>query len=89
MSASSTSSPSSRKGIQYRFLGQAAEQQPGGVGLGVAADDHDLLAHLHQAGDGVLGCGGLADAAFAVNCYFNKIERSVTGTARRSVLTNL
>jgi hypothetical protein len=55
-------------------LRQAAEQQARGVGLGIAADDHDLVAHLGQAGDGVLGGGGFADAAFAVDCNFSHMS---------------
>ena len=48
-------------------LGLGVQDQTGGVGLGVAADDHDLLAGLGEAGDQVLGGGGLADTAFAVD----------------------
>ena len=64
------------QGVEHRFLGQAAEQQAGGVGLGVAADDHDLSAHLRQTGHGVLGGGGFADAAFAVNCHLSHLYSS-------------
>jgi hypothetical protein len=42
------------------------QDQAGGIGLGVAADDEDLLAHLGQGGQRVLAGGGLADAALAV-----------------------
>ena len=58
------------EGVQNALLGQAAQQQAGGVRLGVAAHHHDLAAHFGQPGHGVLRGGGLADAAFAVNCYF-------------------
>ncbi len=53
--------------VEHGLLRQAAQQQPRGVGLGVAADHHHLLAHLGQRGDGVLGGGALADATFAVD----------------------
>jgi hypothetical protein len=53
------------------------QDQAGRVGLGVAADDEDLLAHLGQGRQGVLAGGGLADAALAVEgdlpkfCHFS------------------
>ena len=57
--------------VQDAALRQTAEQQSRGVSLGIAADDHHFLAHLGQPGHGVLGGGGLADAAFSVNCHFS------------------
>jgi len=57
--------------VEHALLRQAAEQQARGVGLGIAADDHDFLAHLGQAGDGVLRGGGFPDSAFAVDCDFS------------------
>ena len=55
------------QGVQDALLGQAAQQQAGGVRLGVAAHHHDLPAHLGQTRHRILSGGGLADAAFAVN----------------------
>jgi len=52
-------------------LCETAKQQTGGVGLGIAADDHHLLAHFGKAGDGVLGGGGFANATFAIDRYFS------------------
>jgi hypothetical protein len=52
-------------------VGETAEQQARGVGLGIAANDHDLVAHLGQTGHGVFGGGGFADAAFSVDCNFS------------------
>ena len=49
------------------FWGLGVQNQPGGVGLRVAADDHYLLALFGECRDQVLGSGGLADAALAVN----------------------
>ena len=56
------------KGIEHGLLGQATEQESGGIGLRVTADHHDLLAPLREPGNGVLGGGGLADATLAIDC---------------------
>jgi hypothetical protein len=53
------------------FWAKAAQQQTGRVRLGVTADDHDFFAHFDQTRHRVLGCGGFADAAFAVDCYLS------------------
>ncbi len=66
-SSSSTSSPSSRSVSSTVFWASPPSKQPRGVGLGVAADHHDLAAHLRQRRDRVLGRRRLADAALAVN----------------------
>jgi hypothetical protein len=42
------------------------QDQTGGVGLGIAADDQDFLTHLGQSRQGVLGGGGLANPTLAV-----------------------
>jgi hypothetical protein len=56
------------KSVEHGLLGQSAQEETGGVGLGVASDHHDLLAHLRQRGHRVLRGGALADAAFSVDC---------------------
>ncbi len=56
------------KRIQDGLLGQSAQEQSGRVGLGVAADHHDFLAHFRQGRYRVLRGRRLADAAFAVDC---------------------
>jgi hypothetical protein len=49
-------------------LGLGVQDQAGRVGLGIAADDENPLAEGGESGHGVLGGGGFADAAFAVDC---------------------
>ena len=59
--------------VQDGVLGLGVQDQAGGVGLRVAADDQDLLAQLGQRRQRVLGGGGLADAAFAVESDLAKL----------------
>ena len=58
------------QGVQDALLGQAAQQQAGGIRLGIAAHHHNLPAHLGEPRHRILSGGGLADATFAVNCDF-------------------
>ena len=51
---------------QDGVLGLGVQDQAGGVGLGVAADDQDFLTHFGQSGQGVLGGGGLTDTTLAI-----------------------
>jgi len=55
------------QGVEDGLLRQAVQEQAGGVGFGVATDDHDFFTHLGQAGDGILCGRGLADAALPVD----------------------
>ena len=57
------------QGIEHALLGKAAQNKARGIGLGVTAHDHDVLAHFAKAGVEVLCGGGLADTALAVNSY--------------------
>jgi hypothetical protein len=43
------------------------QDQAGGVGFRVAANDHNFLAGFSECRHQILGGGGLADAAFAIN----------------------
>jgi thiol-disulfide isomerase/thioredoxin len=54
--------------IENGFLCKTAEQKTGGIRLRVTADNHDLVATLHKSCRQILGGGGLADTALAVNC---------------------
>ena len=49
------------------ILRLGVQDQAGGVGLGVAADDHDLFTEFGQTRYEVLGGRGLTDAAFTVD----------------------
>src|SRR6266498_560184 len=53
--------------IHHRRLRLRVQDEAGGVGLRIAADDHHLLAERGEARDGVLRRRGLADPALAVN----------------------
>jgi hypothetical protein len=64
--------------VHHGILRLGVQDQAGRVGLGVATDDHHLLAEVGQAGHGVLGGGGLADAAFAVDCDLTKFFSAMT-----------
>jgi hypothetical protein len=69
------------QGVEHAALRQPAEQQPRGVGLGIAADDHHFMAHLGEAGDGVLRGRGFPDSTFSVDCNFshNQVGCFVSG----------
>ncbi|MBS1164356.1 MAG: hypothetical protein H6R00_381, partial [Proteobacteria bacterium] len=56
--------------VHHRFLRLAAEDQAGGVSLGIAAvDEHVLAVEVGESRRRVLRGGGLADAALAVDGY--------------------
>ena len=57
-----------RRQTEDGVLRLGVQDQTSGVGLGVATDDEDLLAHFDQGGQGVLGGCRLPDAAFTVEC---------------------
>ena len=61
------------------LLGFRVQDQARGVGLGVAADDQDLLAHLGEGRDGILRRRRFSDSAFAV-------KRNLTKTAHGALL---
>jgi hypothetical protein len=52
--------------MEHGGLRLGVQDETGGVGLGVAADDQNLLAKLNERRERVLRGGGLADAALAV-----------------------
>ncbi|CCV09311.1 hypothetical protein MESS2_980033 [Mesorhizobium metallidurans STM 2683] len=52
--------------MQDCILSLRVQDQAGGVGFGVAADDEDSLSEVDKGGERVLGGGGLADAALSV-----------------------
>ena len=55
------------QGVEDALLGQAAQQQAGGIRLGITAHHHYLAAHLGQTRHSILSGGGLADTTFAIN----------------------
>jgi hypothetical protein len=58
-----------RRHLQHRELRFRIEDEAGGVGFGIAADDENLLAHLGQRHQGILRRRRLADAALSVKGY--------------------
>ena len=61
-----------RREAQNGVLRLLVKNQTGGVRLGVAAHDENLLAHLGERREGVLGSGGFTDATLPVECDLTK-----------------
>ena len=67
-------------------LSLGVEDEAGGVGLRVAADDEDLLPELDERGEGVLGGRGLPDPSFTVKCDLTQLSHCRCPVVRQLVV---